>query len=104
MILKRKMPALTAAAFLLVSVLTITLSNGCTKKTAAESDGKLNIVTTTTMLYDLAVSIGGDLVNVTALMGPGIDPHLYQASAGDVTKMQGADIILYNGLHLRQDG
>ena len=34
------------------------------------------------------------------LMGPGIDPHLYQASADDVTKMQDADIIVYNGLHL----
>ena len=33
-------------------------------------------------------------------MGPGIDPHLYQASAGDVTLMQKADFVIYNGLHL----
>jgi len=100
MILKRKIPILAVIALLLVSALTGTILSGCTKSKSSESDGRLNIVTTTTMLYDLAVSIGGDLVNVTALMGPGIDPHLYQASAGDVTKMQGADIILYNGLHL----
>jgi len=76
------------------------LLSGCANNAPAEADGKINIVTTTTMLYDLAVSIGGDNVNATALMGPGIDPHLYQASAGDVTKMQGADVVLYNGLHL----
>ena len=97
-ILKQIIPAVVA--LLLVSALTGTFLSGCRKKNPSNSDGRLNIVTTTTMLYDLAVSIGGDLVNVTALMGPGIDPHLYQASAGDVTKMQGADIILYNGLHL----
>ena len=76
------------------------LLSGCAIRAPADSDNRLNIVTTTTMLYDLAVSIGSDKVNATALMGPGIDPHLYQASAGDVTKMQDADVVLYNGLHL----
>ena len=33
-------------------------------------------------------------------MGPGIDPHLYKASAGDVKKLQDADIVVYNGIHL----
>jgi manganese/zinc/iron transport system substrate-binding protein len=33
-------------------------------------------------------------------MGPGVDPHLYKASAGDVRTLAGADIIFYNGLHL----
>ena len=76
------------------------LLNGCAGGAPADADGRLRIVTTTTMLYDMAVSVGGDLVQATALMGPGIDPHLYQASAGDVTKMQDADVVLYNGLHL----
>ena len=65
-----------------------------------QDDGKLQIVTTTTMLYDLTASIAGEHADVTALMGPGVDPHLYQASAGDVTTMQKADIVVYNGLHL----
>jgi len=94
---KHKIPVL-AAVFILAFVLL--LLSGCIKKKPADSDGKLNIITTTTMLYDLAAAIGGEHVKVTALMGPGIDPHLYQASAGDVTKMQGADIVVYNGLHL----
>jgi len=64
------------------------------------SKDKLNIVATTTMLADLVSSIGGERVTVNGLMGPGIDPHLYQASAGDVSLMQKADVVVYNGLHL----
>src|SRR5699024_11371469 len=39
-------------------------------------------------------------LNLEVLMGPGIDPHLYKASAGDMNKMQNSDLIIYNGLHL----
>jgi manganese/zinc/iron transport system substrate-binding protein len=67
---------------------------------AASASGSLKLVATTTMLADLAGNIAGENITVTCLMGPGIDPHQYQASAGDVAKMQTADIILYNGLHL----
>ena len=63
-------------------------------------NGKLNVVTTTTMITDLVKNIGGDAINVQGLMGSGVDPHLYKASAGDVTKLRNADIIFYNGLHL----
>ena len=52
------------------------------------------------MLYDLTRQIVGDSADITCLMGAGIDPHIYQASAGDVAKMQSADIVIYNGLHL----
>jgi manganese/zinc/iron transport system substrate-binding protein len=52
------------------------------------------------MVADLAREVGGDRVRVTALMGPGIDPHLYKASEGDVRRLARADLILYNGLHL----
>lgn len=77
---------------------------GCTnnvEKDAADSENtKLNVVATTTMLSDLTSVIGGEHVTVNGLMGPGIDPHLYQASAGDVTLMQKADVVVYNGVHL----
>ncbi|KQC32493.1 manganese transporter [Nonlabens sp. YIK11] len=65
-----------------------------------ESNGKLNIVTTTTMITDMVENIGGDKVNVQGLMGSGVDPHLYKASEGDVSKLFNADIIFYSGLHL----
>ena len=71
---------------------------GCKKD--SNSNGKLNVVTTTTMITDLVKNIGGDHINVKGLMGSGVDPHLYKASEGDVTKLVEADIIFYNGLHL----
>ena len=61
---------------------------------------QLNIVTTTGMIADLTQNIGGKHVKVTALMGTGVDPHLYKATQGDLRRLVNADIILYNGLHL----
>ncbi len=89
-------------------ILSVTLSlsillSGCsssTVSTGSTEDKKLNVVATTTMIADLSTIIGGDRVTVEGLMGPGIDPHLYQASAGDVSLMQNADVVVYNGLHL----
>ncbi|EDP70978.1 zinc ABC transporter, periplasmic zinc-binding protein [Flavobacteriales bacterium ALC-1] len=69
-------------------------------KNETEGNGKINVVTTTTMITDLVKNIGGDYINVEGLMGSGVDPHLYKASEGDVTKLVDADIIFYNGLHL----
>ncbi|MFI0429838.1 metal ABC transporter solute-binding protein, Zn/Mn family [Mariniflexile sp. HMF6888] len=69
-------------------------------KNNKQNNGKLNVVTTTTMITDLVNNIGGDLINVQGLMGSGVDPHLYKASEGDVTKLVNADIIFYGGLHL----
>ena len=84
-------------SFCLMTVMMIT---GCQKAEQKKTSDTLNIVATTTMLADLSRVIGGEHVNVDGLMGPGIDPHLYQASAGDVTLMQNADVVVYNGLHL----
>jgi manganese/zinc/iron transport system substrate-binding protein len=64
------------------------------------ANGRLNIITTTGMIADAAKNVAGDHADVTALMGPGVDPHLYKATQGDLTKLNGADIIFYNGLHL----
>jgi len=88
---------------LLGTILSLTLFLTACSAPAVNQDSskdKLNIVATTTMLADLSTVIGGDRVSVNGLMGPGIDPHLYQASAGDVSLMQKADVVVYNGLHL----
>ena len=66
----------------------------------APSSRPIRVVTTIGMITDIVRNIGGEHVEVTGLMGPGIDPHLYKASEGDVTRMSGADLIFYNGLHL----
>jgi manganese/zinc/iron transport system substrate-binding protein len=67
---------------------------------ASPASERLRVTATTTMVADLVRQIGGDRVEVTGLMGPGVDPHLYKASAGDVTKLQRADAIFYSGLLL----
>ncbi|OUR94005.1 manganese transporter [Flavobacteriales bacterium 34_180_T64] len=69
-------------------------------KNDAPDNGKLNVVTTTSMITDLVKNIGGDQINLQGLMGSGVDPHLYKASEGDVSKLANADLIFYNGLHL----
>lgn len=66
----------------------------------ADSDGRLDAVATIGMITDIVGGIGGERVAVTGLMGPGVDPHLYKASAGDVRTLSRADVIFYNGLHL----
>lgn len=83
----------------LAALLLVVAGCGGEKAPSTESK-KLQVVATTTMLADLSRQIGGDAVEVQGLMGPGVDPHLYQASAGDVDKMGKADVVVYNGLHL----
>lgn len=71
----------------------------CTKNNGQEN-GQFQVVTTTSMITDLVQNIGGDKVAVQGLMGAGVDPHLYKASEGDVSKLSNADMIFYSGLHL----
>ncbi|MBD3612317.1 MAG: zinc ABC transporter substrate-binding protein [Hydrogenovibrio crunogenus] len=60
----------------------------------------LNVVVTTGMIGDLVSNVGQEHVKMTALMGVGVDPHLYKATHGDLRRLQQADMIFYNGLHL----
>jgi manganese/zinc/iron transport system substrate-binding protein len=72
----------------------------CVPSAEPADDGRVNVVATIGMIADMAKHVGGDHVRVTGLMGPGIDPHLYKASEGDVRRLFRADVIFYNGLHL----
>jgi manganese/zinc/iron transport system substrate-binding protein len=65
-----------------------------------QTDGKVNVVCTTGMIADLVRHVGGERVRVEGLMGPGVDPHYYKASQGDISKLSKADLIAYNGLFL----
>lgn len=64
------------------------------------AERKIKVATTVTMVSDLVKQVGGDRVEVTGLMGPGVDPHLYKAAASDIVKLQQADVIFYSGLLL----
>jgi manganese/zinc/iron transport system substrate-binding protein len=72
---------------------------GC-KQSGEVDNGKKKVVCTIGMIADVARNIGGDKVDVIGLMGSGVDPHLYKATAGDVSRLRSADVILFNGLHL----
>lgn len=86
---------------LFLVVITILVAVGCGGGASqTEEGGPIRVVATTTIVGDMVRSIGGDDVQVDVLMGPGIDPHLYKASAGDVRRMDTAEAIFYNGLHL----
>lgn len=67
---------------------------------AVSAQEPLRVVATTGMVGDLAARVGGERAEVQYLMGPGVDPHLYKATASDVRKLQRAEVILYNGLFL----
>ncbi|MCD8412340.1 metal ABC transporter solute-binding protein, Zn/Mn family [Tenacibaculum finnmarkense] len=83
-----------------VMLLLLVLITVSCKTSEKKTNGKLNVVTTTTMVTDLVKNIGGDKIDINGLMGAGVDPHLYKASEGDVAKLFNADVIIYSGLHL----
>jgi len=64
------------------------------------AEGKIKVVTTVSMVADLVKQVGGERVEVQGLMGPGVDPHLYKATASDITKLQKSQAIFYCGLLL----
>ena len=71
----------------------------CGDSAPKKSEGLL-VVCTTGMIGDLASNIAGKRGTVVSLMGPGVDPHYYKATQGDLAKLSDADVILYNGLFL----
>lgn len=85
----------------LLLLLPILLFFACTQDVSKDQDpDTITIATTTGMINDIVLNIGKDKVSTQSLMGPGVDPHLYKASARDVSTLSNADIIFYNGLNL----
>ena len=69
----------------------------------AQDAEPLQIVATTTQAADIARILTdglGDDVEITALMGAGVDPHLYQPTESDIAAMNQADVVIYSGLNL----
>ena len=97
--LKLSRPRLLLSASLLAAAITIAFAL-ITTPSASAAERKIRVTTTTSMVTDLVQQVGGDRVEVAGLMGAGVDPHLYKATAGDVSKLQQAEVIFYNGLVL----
>lgn len=84
-----------------MKIISILFSTVCLAVFSTVSVAKpLKVVATTGMIGDLVTNIGQDKVTLETLMGAGVDPHLYKATQGDLRRLQKADVIFYNGLHL----
>jgi manganese/zinc/iron transport system substrate-binding protein len=92
------MMPLSRRAFSLLAP-TIALSLALAQGAASETR-PLAVVTTTGMIADAVANVGGDLVEVQALMGPGVDPHSYRQTRSDIVAMTRADLVLWHGLYL----
>ena len=63
-------------------------------------EAPINVLVTIAMVGDVVENVAGECANVTALMGAGVDPHLYEASAQDVRLFQESEVIFYSGYSL----
>ena len=88
-------------------VLLLMVAGGCQKDNTEDpananptTEKKLHVVATIGMITDILKNIGRDRIDVTGIVGEGVDPHLYKPTAGDTERLKDAEIIFYNGLHL----
>ncbi len=67
---------------------------------SAQAADKMNVVTTFTVIADIARNVAGDAATVESITKPDAEIHNYQPTPGDMLKAQKADLILWNGLNL----
>ena len=83
------------APLLLVAALSLTA-------TAAQAEERLKVVTTFTIIADMARNVAGEAATVESITRPDAEIHNYQPTPGDILRAQDADLILWNGLGLEQ--
>lgn len=66
----------------------------------AHAQTRLKVVTTFTVIADMARNVAGDLADVESVTRPGAEVHNFQPTPGDILRAQDADLILWNGLNL----
>ncbi|PHK94315.1 manganese transporter [Pseudoroseomonas rhizosphaerae] len=66
----------------------------------AEAPVRRPVLATTAMIGDLARRVGGSRIELSVLMGEGVDPHLYKPTRGDIARLLKAELVFYNGLLL----
>ncbi|MBX9974751.1 metal ABC transporter substrate-binding protein [Cytobacillus firmus] len=84
----------------LLSVLFLSACSSGKSSTSADEDGKIQVVTTYSIVYDIVKNVGGDLVEIHSLAPIGSNPHEYDPLPEDVQKTTDADAVFYNGLNL----
>lgn len=88
--------------FIISLTIIMFVSIGCdtNKQSDTSTSDKVRVVATIGMITDVVKNVGGEHVEVIGMMGPGVDPHLYKPTAKDIQRLNAAQIIFYNGLHL----
>ena len=91
----KRLIQLGLAAVSVLSVMTLGLAS-------AEAAGKKRVVTTFTILQDMAQNVAGDAAEVVSITKPGAEIHEYEPTPLDIVKAQRADLVLWNGLGLER--
>lgn len=81
-------------------LLIILISFGCTNNNTPTENNKIEVLCTTGIIASSLSECLPKTFNITYLMGPGVDPHLYKPTPADMQSLQKADVVIYNGLHL----
>ncbi len=95
----------TVSAFL--AVLALSALAGCGDPDSASTskdagNNKFRVVTTFTVIQDIAQNVAGDAAVVESITKPGAEIHDYQPTPGDIVKAQDADLVLWNGFNLER--
>ena len=69
---------------------------------ALQAEAKFKVVTTFTVIQDIAQNVAGDAATVESITKPGAETHEYEPTPKDIVKAQSADLILWNGLNLER--
>ncbi len=89
--------ALAAIGIVIPLAMLATAHTGAQPAGTSESDRKIQVVASFYPLYDFASHVGGDRAAVTSLVPPGIEPHDWEPTLGDVTRVASADMLIING-------
>lgn len=84
----------------LIGLLAILMGCASCNPDSQNQQNSPSIVCSTGMIGDMVKNLVGDSIEVITLMGPGVDPHLYKATQGDISALSNSHVIVYNGLHL----
>lgn len=69
---------------------------------SVSAQAKLKVITTFTIIQDIAQNVAGDAADVESITKPGAEIHDYQPTPKDIAKAQSADLVLWNGLNLER--
>ncbi|NJM36612.1 MAG: metal ABC transporter substrate-binding protein [Akkermansiaceae bacterium] len=88
------------SGLLLAASLCAWLAIGCSDQEKSSTSGKKRVVTSFTIIADMAREVAGDLVEVDSITKPGSEIHGYEPTPKDIVKAQTADLVLWNGMNL----